>query len=58
MSQNLSVISAFIEGKSAPCIDLDGACSTFANKFSTLSRRVRRSSMDEGGLRSLFPAAS
>ena len=27
------VTSAFIEGKSASCIDLDGAWSTFANKF-------------------------
>jgi hypothetical protein len=29
------LIRAFIEGKSASCIDLDGACSTLANKFST-----------------------
>uniref|UniRef100_A0A2N9IXA3 K+ potassium transporter integral membrane domain-containing protein n=1 Tax=Fagus sylvatica TaxID=28930 RepID=A0A2N9IXA3_FAGSY len=43
-------INAFIKGKSVLCIDLDGACCTFANKFSTLSRRVRRSSMEGGRL--------
>ena len=53
--KSLLVINAFTEGKSASRIDLEGSCSTYANKFSTLSRRVRRSSVDEGGLRSLFP---
>ena len=52
--KSLSVINAFTEGKSASRSDLDGSCYTYANKFSTLSRRVRRSSMEEGGLRSLF----
>ncbi|KAK7851052.1 hypothetical protein CFP56_043115 [Quercus suber] len=54
--KSLLVISSFIEGKSASRIDLDGSCSTYANKFSTLSTRVRRSSMEEGALRSVFPA--
>ena len=55
--KSLLVISAFTEGKRASHIDLDGSCSIYANKFSTLSRRVRRSSMEEGQLRSIFPAA-
>uniref|UniRef100_A0A7N2KXJ5 ABC1 atypical kinase-like domain-containing protein n=1 Tax=Quercus lobata TaxID=97700 RepID=A0A7N2KXJ5_QUELO len=55
--KSLLVISAFIEGKSASRVDLDGSYSTYANKFSTLSRRVRRSSMEEGGLRSVFPTS-
>ena len=36
---------------------LDGACSTFANKFYTLSIRVRRLSMEERKLRRSFPAS-
>ena len=51
------VTNAFTEGKSASCIDLDGAWSTFANKFLTLSIRGRRSSMEEWGLRRLFPSS-
>ena len=31
--KSLLMISAFIEGKSASCIDLDGSCSTYANNF-------------------------
>ena len=55
--KSLLLIRAFTEGKSASHIDLDGTCSTYANKFSTSSRKVRRSSMEEGGLRSLFPTS-
>ena len=55
--KSLLLIRAFTEGKSAPRTDLDGTFSMYVNKFSTSSRRVRRSSMEEGGLRSLFPAS-
>ena len=55
--KSLLLIRAFTKGKSAPRTDLDGVCSTYANKFSTSSRRVRRSSTEEGGLRSLFLAS-
>ncbi|KAA8544957.1 hypothetical protein F0562_019648 [Nyssa sinensis] len=50
--------NAFIEGKSAACIDLDVPCSNLDNRSFTLSRRFRSSPMEEWRRKEPIPCIS